>query len=278
MFYPAPPRDESLSSECSGILVLTPSESKRLIARGVAALPEVQRALKGGRIIIARGTTNAFVAEELLGRPIPKARYVSGLICDGRLEVSSPDARIASLILEKGEPSDAPYDQVLRDLGAQDVFIKGANAIDHHGNAGILLQSDLGGTIGEVLPIAAARGIPIIVPVGLEKLVTSVAEASRKCGISRLSYAMGYAVGYMPLVAAWVVTEVQALGVLANVRATHVASGGVAGSEGSVVLVVEGTQRAVQHAFALAESVKGEAPVPRPPHTPLEGSSPWWTP
>ena len=53
-------------------VTLTPAESKRLIAMGVAALPEVKRALREGIVIVAVGTTNARVAEELLGRKIDR--------------------------------------------------------------------------------------------------------------------------------------------------------------------------------------------------------------
>lgn len=41
--------------------VLTVSESKRLIAKGVAALPEVKRAMEEGMVVVATGTTNAYV-------------------------------------------------------------------------------------------------------------------------------------------------------------------------------------------------------------------------
>jgi hypothetical protein len=68
----------------------------------------------------------------------------------------------------------------------------------------------------------------------------------------------------MPLVTATVITEVQALEVLAGVEATHVASGGIGGSEGSVVLVVEGADEQVQQAMHLVESIKGEPAVDIP--------------
>ena len=41
--------------------VLTVAESKRLIAKGVAALPQVQRAMKEGIVAVAPGTTNGYV-------------------------------------------------------------------------------------------------------------------------------------------------------------------------------------------------------------------------
>ena len=39
--------------------VLTVAESKRLIAKGVAALPEIQNAMQEGMVVVATGTTNA---------------------------------------------------------------------------------------------------------------------------------------------------------------------------------------------------------------------------
>ncbi|MBW2262654.1 MAG: hypothetical protein JRG91_11825, partial [Deltaproteobacteria bacterium] len=42
---------------------LTVAESKRLIAKGVAAIPEVARARREGTLIVGRGSTNAYVLE-----------------------------------------------------------------------------------------------------------------------------------------------------------------------------------------------------------------------
>lgn len=61
-----------------------------------------------------------------------------------------------------------------------------------------------------------------------------------------------------------VLTEIQALAVLAGVKATHVGSGGVGGSEGAVVLSVEGEESCVDKAFALVKAIKGEPPVTVP--------------
>jgi hypothetical protein len=63
------------------------------------------------------------------------------------------------------------------------------------------------------------------------------------------------------VVNATVVTEIQALHILAGVEATHVASGGIGGCEGAVALVAEGTDEAVQKAFEVIERVKGEKPI-----------------
>ncbi len=51
---------------------LTTSESKRLIAKAVKEHPKVKNALENGIVAIALGSTNAFVAEEILGERLKK--------------------------------------------------------------------------------------------------------------------------------------------------------------------------------------------------------------
>jgi hypothetical protein len=105
--------------------------------------------------------------------------------------------------------------------------------------------------------------VHLICPVGLEKLVADVIEASRHCGIATLDRADGIPVGMAVLTNARVVTELEALEFLCGVSAWHVASGGIDGSEGAVTLAVEGSQQAVKAAVDLAEALAGEPPVLR---------------
>ena len=46
--------------------VITPAAGKRLIGRGIAEHSEVRNALNSGILVIVAGTTNGYVAEELL--------------------------------------------------------------------------------------------------------------------------------------------------------------------------------------------------------------------
>ncbi|KYK36306.1 MAG: hypothetical protein AYK18_11850 [Theionarchaea archaeon DG-70] len=55
-------------------IILTPWESRRLIAKAVVQLPEVQNALARGIVCIARGTTTSFIVEEITG-DIKKEQY-----------------------------------------------------------------------------------------------------------------------------------------------------------------------------------------------------------
>ena len=145
-----------------------------------------------------------------------------------------------------------------------DVFIKGGNAIDMEGNAGVCASSVKGGTIGMCWPVVTARGSHLIMPIGLEKLVPSVIEASKHTGLYYYKYTMGLPPKLMPVVLGKVVTEIQAIGVMTGARAYHIASGGVGGSEGAVVLALEGDEKRVVKAFELVKSIKGEPPVKAP--------------
>jgi hypothetical protein len=69
----------------------------------------------------------------------------------------------------------------------------------------------------------------------------------------------------MPLVNARIITEIEAIAILTGAKATHVASGGIGGNEGSVVLSIEGPDDQVKAAFDLVQSIKGEPPVQTPP-------------
>lgn len=243
------------------LFTLTSAESKRLIARAVSRLPEVLAARQSGRIIISGGTTNAFVAEEMLGREVDKARYTAGIVARGRQCATPAGERIAPFVMINGQGSSEPWEKVLDGFSAGDVFIKGANAVDAEGHAGILLGHPQGGTIGRALGVVAARGAHLVIPVGLEKFVPSVLEAARAAGSQTFTYSIGMRVGLMPLVNGIVITEIEALQ-LFGVSATCLGAGGVGGSEGAVVLAVEGDEPQVRDVMEMIRGIKGEPPIP----------------
>ena len=268
MFYDTSAYREKLEGtrddRVHGIVVLVPSESKRLIARGVLALPEVRRVLEEGLFVISRGTTTAYIAEVLLGVTLPKANCTAGIVTDSRLSVTIPQEGLGPWVFRRGVKTEESAEEALKQFTATDVSVKGANAIDPQGNVGVLAANDFGGTIGSIWPVLAARGSHLIVPAGLEKMIASVVDASWACGNKLFKYVMGTRVALMPVVSARVVTEIQALEVLTGVHAVHVASGGVDGSEGAIVIALEGSDATVKRAFELVQNVKGEPPIGMP--------------
>ncbi|MCL4534330.1 MAG: hypothetical protein M1370_04120 [Bacteroidetes bacterium] len=256
---------QAASGTVSGIMVFTPSESKRLIAKAVAQLPEVKAALKKGRIIIANGTTNAFVAEEITGQPVHKSWYTRGHVIDGGLASNKRHPNLLrSICLVDGKSVEAMPEEVLKEFDAGDVMIKGGNALDLEGNVGVIIGGPVGGTVGMFAGIVGARGSHLIAPIGLEKLVPSVPDAARTMGLRKLKYPVGGTVGMLIMPTAKVVTEIEALDILAGVEATHVASGGIGGSEGAVLVTIEGSEAQVAKAYEIVNSIKGEPPVPHP--------------
>lgn len=268
MFYEVdvPSKSPASRNWTAALVVLNPSESRRLLSKATAALPEVKRALENGTIIIARGVTNAYVTEELLGITIePKAGLTYGMVCRGMTTAHSGPPACSSHVIRHGSVVEGADSRVeVLGFGPDDVFIKGANAVDPDGNAGVLTSSLTGGTIGMAWPALTARGSHLIMPVGLEKLIPSVIDGARHSGVYFYKYSIGMPARLTPVVLGKVVTEIQALAVLAGVRATHIGSGGVGGSEGAVVLSVEGEEPAVAKAFDIVKSVKGEPAVTVP--------------
>ncbi|MFA5536042.1 MAG: hypothetical protein WDA53_02615 [Bacillota bacterium] len=245
-------------------ITLTSSESKRLIAKGVTALPNIQQALREHTIILAGGTTNAFIAEELLGQTIEKkSTYSVGIITEGKTGVSIEEGRINPYVITKGKAREKSFHwkDYLPEMVPGDIFIKGGNAIDHTGLAAVLASNAMGGTIGIAWGPVMQRGIELIVPIGLEKLVPDVRAAVEFLAARPADEAIGNRATLMPMLGATVVTEITALKVLYNVETTCIAAGGVAGSEGAVTLVLAGEEQNVRQALAAILAIKGEPPV-----------------
>ncbi len=240
---------------------LTSAEAKRLIARAVAQMEPVKNALQNGKIVMAPGTTNVFIAEEITGeKHTDKWRYCFGLIVEGLPCVSPEDGRLPQFIIDKGKRADIPFREAVAQIAKEDVFIKGANAVDSSRRIGVLVNHPSGGTVGFATPYLLAANTPVIIPVGLEKLVPSVEEAVRFAGPGEIDSAFGLSNWLMEISIpqAVIVTEIEALEMLAGVKVTFMAAGGIGGSEGAVTLGIEGEQEQVEYALDLVRSIRGE--------------------
>lgn len=119
--------------------------------------------------------------------------------------------KTAMIMVRKGEviPPGLTMEGTLKDFGADSVFIKGANAIDLHGNVGVYVANHSGGTVGFAIGTHFARGSQLVVPVGLEKLIPSVQKAAKRLGQDTVNYSMDIKIGMVLLMNAKVITEVQ---------------------------------------------------------------------
>ena len=153
--------------------ILTVSESKRLIGKAVAQMPIVKNALANGMVIIVKGTTNAYVAEEITGEKIQKAAFVRGRVEPAKGGKPLPNVKaLPDVVLERGKVVDLPLNDAVKKLKPGDVVIKGANALDYKNKiAGVNIGDPSGGTTGITMPYVVARKAYLVIPVGLEKLV-----------------------------------------------------------------------------------------------------------
>jgi hypothetical protein len=244
------------------LFTLTSTESKRLLGKAVAALPEVQQAKDKGYLVISRGSTNAFIIEELMKSKIDKERYVAGQIIKGVLCVLGQDLRSKPVTFHKGEIQAVEPGSVTEKLVPGDIVIKGANAIDPFGNLGVIMAGPGGGTMGQFYLGLKVQGVATIYPVGLEKLIPSVEEASRYGGKLMLGRTIGCRVGMVCVADGRIVTEIEAIDILFGLKAIHYASGGWGGAEGSVTLIVDGEDDDVNKCVDFIEKIKGEPPLP----------------
>jgi hypothetical protein len=262
MFYevnvPDPGKDK-----INALITLNPAASRRLLAKAAVALPEVQAAMKKGWIIIARGITAAYVSEEMFHIKVePKTHQTAGLVVNGATNGNTAPPPCTMHVVHDGKPvENADSTKEILNFGPNDVLLKGANAVDPMGNAGIMASSLRGGTWGMFTPVVTGRNSHLIITVGLEKMVASVDVACQHSGVYYYKWSLGLPAKLTPVVQGKVVTEIQALGVLCGVKAYHICSGGVGGSEGAVTLSVEGSQANVKKALDLVNSIKNEPPV-----------------
>jgi hypothetical protein len=246
-----------IGSDMKRQVVLTVSESKRLIAMGVAAMPEVSRAMEEGMVVVATGTTNAYVLEELWGKKIDKRRYRSGITTPKTPE-KHPEPqgeRISDIVFRKGEVVlELDRYNAVEEMEQGDVYIKGANALDYlGGKAGVLIGSTTGGTVGAVIGSVIGKKIHLVIPVGLEKLVYGDLDDLHWLAAQEDSGGPSL----WPLTGT-IITEIEALQLLTNVDAHQYAAGGIAGAEGAVRLLLDGTEEEVKAALELVVSIKGE--------------------
>lgn len=248
-------------------IVLTPSESKRLIAKAVSQMESVKNALKKGIVVICRTSTNAYIAEEITGQKMEKGNFTAGYIGPKGLGTNPKPSK--EIILVDGKlRGDIALPAVIKDLRPGDVVMKGANAIGPDGIPGVLLgrgrPTSTGGTLGTFQLAAMARGVEVIVPVGLEKFIpVSVLVGSKEISSSKIDYATGVPCGLVPIFGT-VVTEIEAIKTLTGAEAIPIGAGGIGGAEGSTVLLLIGSDAEVKQAIRIIEKIKGEPPILEP--------------
>jgi hypothetical protein len=257
-------------------IVLTPTESKKLIAMAIANMNIVKQAKSEGMVIIHPSSSTYFIVEELMGNRPETNYWVCGVVAPRGMCVEmgilvgdylpkTPDLSPGEFktwwVIKDGKLSiGEKVSEFLEQVKPTDVFIKGVNALDTTGNVGILIGDPIGGgPIGHIF--AAWKIFQLVFPVGLEKLIpTSIIEAAREARQTKYDYGMGLAAGLFPCPSGEnvsIVTEVNAIKILSGATAIPIAAGGVGGAEGALTFILKGDGGEVEKAIKFVEQAKG---------------------
>ncbi len=241
--------------------LLTPASGKRLIGRALAQHPAIKEVLKSGTLVIIAGTTNGYVAEEILGHDFSRERFFRGIVLppggpvneSGRFHDESEfpgDVVITEGVWNKGKTI---FD-VVDDLKEGDIILKGCNALNLQKNqAAIYIGDPFAGTIGASIQAVVGRRVRLIIPAGLEKRVDGdLNELARKLN------APGASGPRLMPVPGEIITEIEAIKMLTGCNAEQVAGGGVGGAEGSVWLLLDGRDEELEEVEKLLKSLERE--------------------
>lgn len=245
--------------------VLTPAAGKRLIAKGILRHPAVQRALHHRTIVLVAGTTNGYIAEELLTQLgqrelFDKRKFFRGVTLPPSMpttmgRILSDEEFLGDVVLRNGrwEKGKTIFD-VVDELEQHDVILKGANALDlANKRAGIFIAHPKGGTSSAILSAVIGRRVTLLLPVGLEKRVSGSLDEIA----FRVNTAQSTGPRILPIPGE-VFTELDALRILTGVKAELIGGGGVCGAEGAVWVAIEGDAQQEEAARALIDEVKNE--------------------
>ena len=248
--------------------VITPAAGKRLIAKAMVEHPAVKEALQSNTVVIVAGTTNGYVAEEILknlnqAEGFTKRRFFRGIT----LPPSRPTTKTGRLADESRFPGDVvivngiwQQGKTILDFAGNlkegDVVLKGANAVDLlHQRAAILIGHPKGGTVVVALQAVIGQRVRLIIPVGLEKRITS--DLDQLAATLNAPGAQGPRFFPVP---GEVFTEIDAISLLTGATAELVAGGGICGAEGSVWLAVTGGPEQERLVQRILKEVSSEPP------------------
>ena len=213
---------------------------KQLIAEGLASRADIQEALREHTVVVIMGTTNGYLAEELLkltgSEGFDKRGFFRGNTRPAGRKLSAAQSE-TDLVIVKGEVRrDLTIYDVVNDLKKGDVIFKGVNALHYEsGTAGILIGDAMSGTILPSTGVAVGRRVRLIHPAGLEKRVEKpIYELAREVNRPDVP-----GLRLFPT-AGTLYTELEAMQDLFQVKAELISAGGIGGYEGGIWYLCEG--------------------------------------
>ena len=239
---------------------VTVSMGKRLIGKALVVHPEIQAVLAKGTLVVLAGTTNGYVAEEILtslgqAEGFSREGFRRGMTVAPGAKAIQADLK-GDVIIRDGErvQGQTIFD-VVDELKTGDVVLKGANAFDPRGQPAVLIGHSQGGTVMALMSAVIGRRVRLIVPAGLEKRVLEdINVLAQRCNAPGASGPRLFPVPGQAF------TEIDALRVLTGAEACLLAAGGVYGAEGASWLGVSGTEEQIEAAAEWIRSLADEPP------------------
>ncbi|MBN1583147.1 MAG: hypothetical protein JXA89_20730 [Anaerolineae bacterium] len=239
---------------------VTTAMGKRLIGKGMAAHPDIEQVLEKGILVIIAGSTNGYVAEEILAsigqaEGFSRVGFRRGLTTAPGAKPAKAELTGDVVIVDGQWQKGKLITDVAGDLKTGDVVLKGANAFDPYGKPAVQIGHPQGGTIMSVIPAVIGRRVRLIVPVGLEKrVIEDVDTLAQRCN------APGTSGPRLFPIPGQIFTELDAIDLLTGADACLLAAGGVYGAEGASWLGISGDDEQIQMAADLIKSLAGEPP------------------
>jgi hypothetical protein len=231
---------------------------KRLIGKAMAEHPEIEAVLEKGTLVIIAGTTNGYVAEEILASidqadGFTRAGFRRGVtVAPGAKAPQADFAGDVVIVDGKWQKGQTIYD-IADDLKEGDIVLKGANAFDPRGQPAVQIGHPQGGTVLAATRAVVGRRVRMIVPVGLEKRVFEDVNV-----LAQLCCEPGAKGPRLFPMLGEIFTELDAIELLTGAVPTLMAAGGVCGAEGSYWIGVDGDDDEIQAAVDLVKSIAGE--------------------
>ena len=259
-------------------ITLTPTESKKLIAKAIANMETIKKAATEGMIVLHPSSSTYFIVEEITGTKPDTNYWVCGVVaprgtCVEMAMLNFPPPTTPGpgpgggsgdfsswwVIREGKIAPTAKISELMDQMKPGDAFIKGANALDPQGNAGILIGEPMaGGTLGFIMSAWRKTSFHLVFTVGMEKLIpVPIAQASMEAKPAKYDYSMGLPTGLFPCTNGETVTEIDAVKMLSGADAVPIAAGGLGGAEGAITMVIKGDEEQVNKAIDYIEQSKG---------------------
>ncbi len=225
---------------------LTPAAGKQLIALALAENAEIQNALKNHTVVVVAGTTNMYIAKTLLSSigedGFTGKHFFRGIVSGQPVPSDLPEME-GDVVIEKGcYVRGKTVQEVAPGMGAGDIILKGANAVDlKTGEAAVLIGHPEGGTLAAIWQACVGRRAKVIVPAGVEKRVDG--PISELCELCCAPDAAGARLAAAPGKA---FTEIDAIRQLTGAEAKLIAAGGVCGCEGAAWFQCCGTDEQLE--------------------------------